>query len=120
MAEVVIKEDTIHLHLTFGEKILGVHREPNAKLNQITSVEILEDAHTPVDMGFKVGERLPGVVEVGSIHTADEKLFAAVHQNTPRGLKISFSAGPYDAWVIGCKDPEGVYQKIQNVLSHDG
>ena len=36
------------------------------------------------------------------------RLFAAVHHDTPRGLRVRLEGGSYDEWIVGCADPEGV------------
>ena len=57
------------------------------------AIEVLEDAHEPADHGFKVGERLPGVSEVATVRSEGRKIFAAVHHDTPRGVRVSFEGG---------------------------
>jgi hypothetical protein len=37
-----------------------------------------------------------------------ERLFAAVHRDTPRGLRVRFDGTGYDEWIVGCADPETV------------
>jgi hypothetical protein len=100
------------LRLSLGEKILGAHGNPRVDVSSVRHVEILNDAHSPADHGFKVGERIPGVVEVGSIYGDGKKLFAAVHGDTPRGLRILFEGAKYDEWIVGCADPESVASEL--------
>ncbi len=113
MAELVVEGDEIVLHLSRTEKLESVHGDLRARIASIRSVEVLDDAHQPADQGFKVGERLPGVSEVASIHTGTERLFAVVHRDTPRGLRVDFEGADYDAWIVGCADPESVKQRIR-------
>jgi hypothetical protein len=100
------------LRLSLGEKILGVHGDPRVDISYVRHVEILENAHNPADHGFKIGERIPGVSEVGTILEGGKKLFAAVHRNTPRGLRILFEGAPFDEWIVGCEDPEEVASRL--------
>ena len=37
-----------------------------------------------------------------------ERLFAAVHHNTPSGLPVRLNGTAYDEWIVGCADPEAV------------
>jgi hypothetical protein len=74
----------------------------------VRGVEVIEDAHEPADHGFKTGTRMPGVVEVGTMRTSGRKIFAAVHHDTPRGVRVLLQGVPYDEWLVGCADPEAV------------
>lgn len=112
MAELLVEGDELVLHLSRGEKLEAVHGDLRAPLSSVGSVEVLEDAHAPVDRGFRVGERIPGRSEVAVVHTGGQRLFAAVHHSTPRGVRVNFDGGGYDAWIVGCADPEAVKQEI--------
>jgi hypothetical protein len=113
MAELVVEGDELVLHLSPVEKLESVHGDLRAPRSAIRSVQVLEDAHEPADRGVKVGERLPGRSEVAVIRTGSEKLFAAVHHDTPRGLRIDFDGADYDAWIVGAGDPEGLKSRIE-------
>ncbi len=113
MAELRVEGDELVLHLSRGEKLEAVHGDLRAPRSAIRSVEILEDAHEPADHGFKVGERLPGYSEVAVVRTGGEKLFAAVHHDTPRGVRIDFTGTDYDAWIVGSADPEALKSAIE-------
>ena len=108
MAELRVEGDELVLHLSMAEKAEAVHGDLRVPVSAVTGVEILDDAHGPADRGFKVGARLPGVTEVATIYGEDKKIFAAVHRNTPRGLRITLSGAYYDEWIVGCADPESV------------
>ena len=86
-------------------------------MSAVRGVEVLEDAHEPVDHGFKVGERIPGVVEVGYVRSDGRKIFAAVHHDTPRGLRIVLDGASYDEWIVGCADPEATKSRIGEPMS---
>jgi hypothetical protein len=57
---------------------------------------------------FKVGLRLPGVVTVATVRGHGEKVFVAVHSDTPRGVRVRLADAPRDEWIVGCADPEAV------------
>lgn len=116
MAEVVVEGEEIVLHLSRTEKLEAVHGDLRAPRSAVRSVEILDDAHEPADHGFKVGERLPGHSEVAIVRTGDEKLFAVVHSDTPRGVRINFEGIDYDAWIVGSKDPESLERRIRQTI----
>lgn len=112
MAHLVVDGDELVLRLTRAEKLEGVHGDLREPLSSVTGVEVLDDAHLAADiLGFKVGTRIPGVVEVATVHGA-RTMFAAVHRDTPRGVRVSFSGAAQDEWVVGTTDPEEVAAAI--------
>jgi hypothetical protein len=108
MAELRVEGGELVLHLSGAEKVEAVHGDLRVPISAVTGVEILDDVHGPADRGVKVGTRLPGVIEVGIVLAGGRKIFAAVHRDTPRGLRISLSDVSYDEWIVGCADPESV------------
>src|SRR5580693_1593412 len=97
MAELRIDGNQLVLHLSAAEKLEGVHGDLRAPLSAVRGVEVLNDAHAPA-----------GVLEVGIVQGATQRLFAAVHRDTPRGLRVRFEGTSYDEWIVGCADPEAV------------
>lgn len=113
MAELTIEGDELVLHLSRLERLEAVHGDLRAPRAAVRSVEVLEDAHEPADHGFKVGERLPGYSEVAVVRARGQKVFAVVHHDTPRGVRVSFDGLDYDAWIVGSEDPEGLAARIR-------
>lgn len=95
MAELVVEGDDLVLRLSTAEKVEGVHGDLRAPLTEVREVTVLDDAHQAAGIraGLKVGTRLPGVIEVGTI-LGRAKRFAAVHHDTPRGVRVSWTAPP--------------------------
>lgn len=113
MAELVVEGGELVLRLERAEKLEGMHGDVRAPLAAVTGVEILDDAHAAADLaGIKVGTRLPGVVEVGTIHGLAKTIFVAVHHATPRGVRVSLRDSGQDEWVVGCADPEAVAASV--------
>jgi hypothetical protein len=112
MAELRIEGDEVVLALTGAEKAEAMHANLRAPRSAVRSVEVLDDAHEAADHGFKVGTRLPGVIEVATIHGGGGKIFAAVHRHTPRGVRVTLEGHPYDQWIVGCADPEAVVAEL--------
>jgi len=110
MADLRIDGNDLVLHLSGAEKVEGVHGDLRAPLSAVRGIDVLDDAHGPagIKAGIKIGTRLPGVIEVGVIQGATKRLFAAVHHNTPRGLRVRLAGTAYDEWIVGCADPEAV------------
>ena len=117
MAELEIEGDELVLRLTTLESVEGVHGSLRVPLAAVSRVEILENAHDPADRGLKIGARIFGVLEVGTF-LSSRKAFAAVHHDTPRGVRVVLSkgargsGGSYDEWIVGCADPEAVVARL--------
>jgi len=112
VAELQIEGVELVLHLTKGEVAEAIHGDLRAPLTDVLSVEILDDAHDAADHGMKSGTRIPGVLEVATVHTDGKRLFAAVHRRTPRGVRVILQNGSFDEWIVGCEDPESVVAEI--------
>jgi hypothetical protein len=114
MAELRVEGDQLVLHLSGAERVESVHGDLRAPLSSVRAVEVLDDAHGPVGIraGIKIGTRIPGVVEVGIVQGRGRRLFAAVHHETPRGLRIRMEGTSYDEWIVGCADPEAVAARL--------
>ena len=89
MAELRIDGNQLALHLSAAEKLEAVHGDLRAPLSAVRGVDVLNDAHAPVGVraGIKIGTRIPGVIEVGIVQGAAQRLFAAVHRDTPRAAR---------------------------------
>lgn len=111
MAELRVDGGNLVLHLSTAEKFEGVHGDLRAPLSAVRGVEVLDDAHAPAEEGFKVAGSRVGNTEVGTMR-GQQKIFAAVHRDTPRGLRVLLTGSRYDAWIVGCADPEGVAARL--------
>jgi hypothetical protein len=110
MAELQLEGNELVLHLSGAEKAEAVHADPRVPLSALRGVEVIDDAHswTGIGAGFKVGMRVPGVAAVATVRGHGEKVFVAVHHDTPRGVRVHFEGAPWDEWIVGCADPEAV------------
>ncbi|MGH9101832.1 MAG: hypothetical protein ACRDYD_02450 [Acidimicrobiales bacterium] len=110
MAALRVEGDELVLHLSAAEKAEAVHGNLQVPLSAVRGVEVLDDAQswTTIRVGFKVGMRAPGVAAVATVRGHGEKIFAAVHGDTPRGVRVRLEGAPWDEWVVGCPDPEAV------------
>jgi hypothetical protein len=114
VAELLIQGDDLVLHLSGLENLESIHGDLRAPLASVRSIQVLEDAHEPADAGFKlIGGRLPGSFEIGTFSNDGQRIFAAVHHNTPRGLLITFEGTGHYAWIVGCADPEAVRATLE-------
>ena len=115
MAELRVEGSELVLALSGLEKAEGVHGDLRVPWSAVRGVQVLDDAHEPADHGIKIGTRLPGVTEVGTMRERGRKIFAAVHHNTPRGLRVILEGASYDEWIVGCADPEAVLATLPAV-----
>ncbi|MGC8511189.1 MAG: hypothetical protein ACP5PB_10015 [Acidimicrobiales bacterium] len=51
------------------------------------------------------------MTEVATVHGATT-IFAAVHRDTPRGVRVRLAGADQDEWIVGCADPEAVAAAI--------
>ena len=116
MAELVIGATDLTLRLTSAEKVEGIHGDLRVPLTAVTGVEVLDDAHRAADLiGLRAGTRIPRVIEVASVKGVKRTIFAAVHHDTPRGVRVLLRDQHYDEWIVGCADPEAVAASIPRV-----
>jgi hypothetical protein len=110
MAELRRDGGELVLALSRAEKAEAVRGDLRVPVSAMRGVEVLDDAHswTGIGSGFKVGMRVPGVASVATVHGHGEKVFVAVHRDTPRGVRVRLAGAPWDEWIVGCADPEAV------------
>ena len=112
MATLSVDADQLLLTLTRAEKMESVHGDLCVPRSAVVGVDVLDDAHAAADIvGLKIGTRLAGVIEVATVHGA-RTIFAAVHRDTPRGVRVRLSGASQDEWIVGCNDPEAVASLI--------
>ena len=74
---------------------------------------MVEDAIHAVNAWRKtVGPRGLGRFVIGTFRDTDGKVFAVVHHDTPRGVKVALDGANFDALVVGCADPEEVVRNL--------
>jgi hypothetical protein len=110
MAELRLEGGEVVLHLSGVEKAEAIHSDLRVPVSAVRAVEVIDDAHrwTGIGVGLKTGLRIPGVVTVSTVRGHGEKVFVAVHGDTPRGVRVHLEGAPWDEWIVGCADPESV------------
>jgi hypothetical protein len=107
MAELIIEGDDLVVHLSTAEKLEAVHGEVRVPLDSVKSVEVLDDAMSAIH-GIRVGTGVPGLVAIGTFTSRTAKIFAVVHHDTPRGVRVTLDGDHFDELVVGCPHPEVV------------
>ena len=112
MAELQLEGGALVLHLSAAEKVGAVHGDLRVPLSAVRGVEVLQDAHQPADRGIKLGTRIPGMIEVGTVRGDGRNIFAAVLPDTPRGVRIVLDGSFDHEWIVGCAEPESAAQVV--------
>jgi hypothetical protein len=112
MAALLVEGDELVVRLTKVEKVEAMHGDVRVPLRCITSVEVLDRPIHAVH-GRRVGTGVPGVVLVGTVTSGDAKVFAALHHNTPGGVRVNLEGAPFTQLVVGCDDPEAVAAAVR-------
>lgn len=115
VAELTIEGEVLVLRLSVLERVEALHGQLRMPLASVRQVEVLDNAHQAIGWrGVKLpGSRIPGVVEVGTFLTGGRRVFAVVHHDTPRGLRIRLADADFDELVVGCADPETLAAKLR-------
>lgn len=112
MAECVVEGDELVVRLRAVEKLEAVHGEVRVPLQSVRAVEVLDDAVGEVH-GFRVGTGIPGSVAIGTFTSRDAYIFAVVHHDTPRGVRVDLEGAQFDQLIVGCDDPEAVAAAVR-------
>jgi hypothetical protein len=107
MAELIVDGDELVVRLRAVEKAEAVHGEVRVHLSSVKNVEVLDDAIGAVH-GFRVGTGIPGSVAVGTFISREARIFAVVHHDTPRGVRVDLEGAQFDELIVGCDDPDTV------------
>jgi hypothetical protein len=107
MAELIVDGDSLEVRLKALEKAEAVHGEVRVPVSSVRNVEVLDDAVAAVH-GFRVGTGVPGWVAIGTFTSRNSHIFAVVHHDTPRGVRVTLEGAHFDELIVGCDDPESV------------
>jgi len=114
VAEVRVAGTDIVLALTEFEKVEAIHGPIKLPLASLHGAEVLDDAIHAVHGLRAPGTGVPGMVAVGTFRYGGKKLFAVVHHNTPRGVRLRFEGADFDEVIVGCDDPESVIGQLSS------
>ncbi len=112
MAELVIEGDDLVVHLSAVEKLEAVHGEVRVPYASVKTVEVLDDAMKAIH-GVRVGTGIPGSVAIGTFTSGTTKIFAVLHHDTSRGVRVILEGDHFDELIVGCPDPEAVAASLQ-------
>lgn len=115
MAELLVKDDQLILHLSDIEKAEALHGDLHAPISAVRDTEVIDNAKdmTRIKTGFKVGMRIPGSASVAVVRRPGHKIFVAIHHDTPQALRIAFEGDSYNEWYVGLADPRAVLASLK-------
>ena len=113
MAELVREDDTLVLKLSTVEKAEGVHGDIQVPISSVEAVTVVDDIIHAVH-GIKMpGSRLPGVFAMGTFMSGKETIFAIIHHQNKRGVRVTLHGERFDALLIGADDPEKLVASLR-------
>jgi hypothetical protein len=100
MAILVIEGTELRLKLSALEQLGAFWPAPQARLDQVESIEFADDLWTTqVLQGVRApGTGIPFVVMIGVMRRLKTKDFCVIKRKKP-GVIINFSSGPFQRWV---------------------
>jgi len=105
LAQLLREEGTLVLQLSPLEKLEGVHGDIRVPVSAVQAVTVVEDVIHAVHGLRMPGSRVPGVFAMGTFISSEGRVFAIVHHQDKRGVKIQLAGEPYDALIVSAPDP---------------
>ena len=101
MAELRREGDELVVALSLAEKAEAAHGDIRVLTSSVREVEVVDDAIHAVSAWRKtVGAAWPGRFAIGTFRDDNGKVFAVVHHDTPRGVKVALEGANFDELVI--------------------
>lgn len=118
MAQIRRQGDRVVVSLNTWEKFEAQRRQVVVPFAAVSEFAVVEDVLHQVS-GLRprqlklFGTYLPGRLAVGTfLNGLRRPVFAAVHRDQSRGLRISLTGAKYSELVIGCRDPEAEVRRL--------
>jgi len=112
MAELRRDGEDLVLTLTTAEKAESLHGDIRMPLRSVQEVEVVEDIIHTVHGIRLPGSGIPGRFAIGTFVHDGEKTFAAIHHDTPRGVRVRLEGGAFSELLFGCADPAAIAASI--------
>ena len=117
MAILVIEGTELRLKLSALEQIGALWPAPQARLDQVDSIEFVENLwSTQVLRGVRApGTGFPYFVMIGVMRGLKTKDFCVIKRKKP-GVVITFSSGPYKRWIYTLEGSRHAEEQILGIL----
>ncbi|MHB8189512.1 MAG: hypothetical protein ACYDHP_03620 [Ferrimicrobium sp.] len=117
MAKVFVDGEILFIELSAVEKLESIHGEIHVPISSIRSIEVVEDALSAVHGLRSPGTGVPGLIAVGTYRGRAGSMFAVVHHDTPRGIRIRLEGADFDELLIGVADPEELVASLNRSIT---
>lgn len=112
MAELLRDGQDLVLRLSTIEKMEGIHGDIRVPLSSVQGIAVLDDVIHAVHGLKMAGSRVPGMFAMGTFVSGEETIFALVHHQTHRGVKVSLTGKKLDALILGVENPEQLVSSL--------
>jgi hypothetical protein len=119
MATISKQDDKLVITLSTAEKLEAQRGGFDVPLQAVSKVEAVDDPvheiHGLTPSGIKLfGTYIPGKVAVGTFLAGlhQKPVFAVLHHNDKRGIRIILKDEKFSELLIGCDDPEVIAQML--------
>lgn len=101
MAHLVVSENKVRLELSLLEVLGAFHSSPEINLDQIESVEVVENPWTSdLLKGVRApGTGIPFIVLMGTMRYLNGKDFCLFYRRKPTAV-ITLKSGPFKRWIV--------------------
>ena len=105
MARLVMSESKVRLELSFLEVLGAFHRSLEIDLDQVESVEVVENPWTgDLLKGVRApGTGIPFVILFGTMRYLKGKDFCVFYRRKPTAV-ITLKSGPFKRWIVRLSD----------------
>ncbi len=111
MADLVVNGDVLEVHLSATERLESLHGNISVPLSAVRTVDVLDDAMKAIH-GMRVGTGIPGMTAVGNFLAKNSRVFAVIHHDEHRGVRVKLEGASFDELIIGCANPQEVADAI--------
>ncbi|HXW79565.1 MAG TPA: hypothetical protein VEJ84_08700 [Acidimicrobiales bacterium] len=117
MAELIKEGDELVVKLSTLEKAEAAHGDVRVPLSSVRGVEVVDDAAHAVPGWKVIGAGWPGSFAIGTYSGGpdNQKTFAVVHHDHPRGVKVRLEGARFDLLVISSEDPAAAVSELGDV-----
>lgn len=111
MATVQLTTETLTVHLTRAEKVLGLLRDLTVPLGAVEEVTVVPDALAAVRGLRAPGLGLPRLRMIGTWRRSGERTLVSVRRGEP-ALRLRLRSQRFTSVLVGLPDPAGTAAEI--------
>ena len=112
MVQLVVGTDEVHVRLSRGEKIGGLHGDLTVPLSQVRDVEAVAEPYRFVRGIRAPGLGVPGRTKIGTWRSQGRKTFAVARHGKP-GVRIRLQDNTFDQIVLSVPDGPGLVAAVR-------